>query len=95
MHHDDATLNERRTYTRNVRKLPQDCCGKNRPVKRLRLRQASGIRHELVARVRAEIAAGTYLTEARINSAIARLYNELDPRDGHRAADVRPASRTG
>lgn len=39
--------------------------------------ESGGVRADLVARVRSEIAAGTYETPAKLNAALNRLLNEL------------------
>jgi negative regulator of flagellin synthesis FlgM len=39
--------------------------------------EISGVRSDLVARVRGEIAAGTYETPAKLDAALDRLLNEL------------------
>jgi hypothetical protein len=73
-------LNEHNTHRRSTERLRRGGV-ENRPA-RLQLHRGSRIRDELVARVRAEIEAGTYLTDARINSAVRRIFCVLNSNDG-------------
>ncbi len=93
MRNDGANVTEQTSQMRTRRTGPPGPrqAGRTQPLK---LHRSARIRHDLVARVRAEIDAGTYLTETRINTAVARLFNELDPGGGRPEASQR-VSRVG